>query len=368
MTATILFCTAGWLLGWWALGRLRRVADLPPAPTGVPAGALTIVIPARDEELSLRGLLEDLEADRPANARVVVVDDHSVDATAEIARSFDFVEVLSAPDLPPGWTGKCWACHVGSSDAQDGVLVFLDADVRLAHGVLARLVAEREQRGGLLSVQPWHDARRPYEKLSALFNVIAVMGTAAGSRRRSSGAFGPVLVTSVRDYRSVGGHAAVADEVVEDLALARNYRTVGIPVEVLAGSGGIRFRMYPAGFRQLIQGWTKNFASGAGSTRPVRLAAIVVWVTSLGSGGLAALDAVQGDLPVAVAVAIYGLFVAQLFVMFRQVGSFGLPTALLFPGLVVFFFAVFLRSAWLTHVRRTVRWRGRAVPVGATRG
>lgn len=367
MTVTILFCTAGWLLGWWALGRVRRVADLP-APGPGPARPVTVIIPARDEELSIGALLGDLGRDRPAGTRVLVVDDHSRDATARIAAGFDFVDLIEADDLPPGWTGKCWACHSGADLIDDGVLVFLDADVRLEPGALERIVDEQHRIGGLVSVQPFHDAERPYEKLSALFNVVAVMGTGVGGRREPTGAFGPVLVTSVEDYRLVGGHASVCDQVIEDLALARRYRQAGAGARILTGTGGISFRMYPAGLQQLVEGWTKNFASGAGATRPGRLAAIFLWITSLVSAALALLDGFQGDLPLVVGVALYVVFVAQLLVMFRQVGRFGLGTALAFPVLVAFFICLFVRSLWRTHVRHAVRWRGRVIPVGAARG
>ncbi|MBU6216515.1 MAG: glycosyltransferase family 2 protein, partial [Acidobacteria bacterium] len=198
MTTTILICVAALMAGAWAFGRVR---SLPAVPTTAPATGVTIVIPARNEELSLGNLLADLERARPARCRVVVVDDHSTDRTAELAASFDFVEVVPAPPLPDGWTGKSWACHTGAGQATGDAIVFLDADVRLAPGAIDRLLAELAVEGGLVSVQPWHRTARPYEQLSALFNTIAVMGAAAGSRRRHNGAFGPVLATGIEDYR-----------------------------------------------------------------------------------------------------------------------------------------------------------------------
>jgi 4,4'-diaponeurosporenoate glycosyltransferase len=361
-------CTAGWLLGWWAFGRARRVADLPPPIAEGIGRTITVVIPARDEELSLGHLLSDLARDRPPDTQVVVVDDHSVDDTARIAASYDFVSVVTASDLPAGWTGKCWACHSAADLVPGGVLVFLDADVRLAPGALERIVEEQARSGGLVSVQPWHDTGRPYEQLSALFNVISVMGSEAGDRSEVNAAFGPVMVTSVAVYRTVGGHASVCDQVVEDLALARRYHDSGMGSRILLGIDGIRFRMYPAGLRQLVEGWTKNFASGASSTRRRRLLAVIAWVAALGTAAFALVDGVQGDAPLVVGVLLYAAFVAQLVVMFRQVGRFGPVTALVYPVLIVFFVVVFLRSLWLTYVRRAIRWRGRDIDVGAGRG
>ena len=367
----LLLVVAGWLLGWWAFGRPRTVDRLPAhghgRPSPVDGRSVSVVVPARNEATSLPLLLSDLAIARPAGSEVVVVDDHSTDGTAQLAASFDFVTVVPAPPLPPGWTGKPWACATGAEAAHGDVLVFLDADVRVDDGALDRLLSERDERGGLVSVQPWHTAERAYERLSALFNVIALMGIGAGSRKQPTGAFGPVMVTSRADYDAAGGHAAVHDQVVEDVALAQAYRDADVPVEVLAGERSVRFRMYPDGPRSMLQGWTKNFVTGAGSTAPLRLGAIVVWVTSLGASLGVLFDGLSGDLPVGLFPPIYAAFVGQLVWMFRRTGSFGLRTALVYPVLMAFFAVVFARSAWRTYVRRSVTWRGRAVPVGTAR-
>lgn len=363
----LIIVVAGWLLGWWAFGRPRTVDRLPLPGHPATARRVSVVVPARNEATSLPLLLGDLATARPAGAEVVVVDDDSTDGTAAIAAGFDFVTVVPAPPLPPGWTGKPWACANGAEAATGDVLVFLDADVRVDDGALDRLLAQHDRRGGLVSVQPWHTPGRAYERLSALFNVIALMGIGAGSRRRPTGAFGPVMVTSRADYETVGGHESVHDRVVEDVALARAYCDASLPVEVLTGERSVRFRMYPDGPQSMLQGWTKNFVTGAGATAPLRLGAIVVWVTALGASLGVLFDGLSGDLPVGLFPAVYALFVAQLVWMLRRTGSFGLRTALVYPLLMAFFAVVFARSAWRTYVRRSVTWRGRAVPVRAAR-
>ncbi len=385
LSVTIAVCALGWAAGWILMGRVRPVRDLRRT-TDALRGArrdglsgVTVVIPARDEAANISALLSCLCDPRdPATPpqRILVVDDHSSDDTAALAAAHRGVEVLSAPPLPERWTGKSWACHTGAlqrgehslgTDADD-VLVFLDADVRVGRSALAAVVAERDARGGLVSVQPWHRTRRAYEQLSCLFNILAVMGTAAGARRGPTGAFGPLLVTSRADYDRIGGHAAVRSQVAEDLAIAQRYLDTGLPVEVFRGGEEVTFRMYPGGLRQLLEGWTKNFAAGAGSTGLVRLAAIVWWITSLSSAALALFDGLRGEIPVGVGATLYLAFVAQLLVMFRQLGSFGPLTALVFPVPLAFFVAVFIRSLWRTHVRHHVTWRGRAVSTVPDRG
>jgi len=358
---TIVICALGWSLGWWAMGRVRTVEDLEPTPgTGE---SVSIIIPARDEAGSLPNLLRDLDRQRPAGSEVIVVDDHSVDGTAALAAQFDFVRVVEASELPPGWTGKCWACWTGASIARGEVLVFLDADVRLDPGSLDRLLLERSRKGGLVSVQPWHSIERPYERLSALFNVVAVMGVGVDGRKEPAGAFGPLLVTSAADYHSVGGHRSVCRIVVEDLALAHRYQHAGLSLSVMAGGHGVRYRMYPDGIRQMVQGWTKHTASGARSTYSPRMAAIVVWVGGLGSAVSSLAQGLAHDIPLWLGVLAYLAFVAQLTHFFGQVGGFGFFTALVYPVLMLFFFAVFFWSIWRTFVRQQVSWRGRTIPV-----
>jgi 4,4'-diaponeurosporenoate glycosyltransferase len=239
----------------------------------------------------------------------------------------------------------------------------------LADDAIGALLAEHERRGGLLSVQPFHRTERAYEQLSAVFNVVAVMGVGmAGPGRdgRSRGAFGPCLLVDRDDYGRLGGHEAVRGSVVEDVALARRAAAMGMPVHSLGGGGAIAFRMYPSGVRQLLEGWTKNFASGASAVGVGRLALIGLWVTAVLTPLVLALGALRaGSVTTLVAaLALYVLDVVQLRVMSRALGTFGLVTALAAPLLAVVFVAVFVRSVWRTVVRRRVVWRGREVRVG----
>jgi 4,4'-diaponeurosporenoate glycosyltransferase len=382
--AGLLVALAGWLAGWWLLWRLPVVGDQAAVGAAAPAGdasatraGCTVVIPARDEEGSLPLLLASLADQTVRPRRVVVVDDHSTDATGELARRFEGVTVLDAPDLPPGWLGKPWACHVGAGHeagaAHDtDTLVFLDADVRLAPDGRASLLGELERRGGVVSVQPFHRTERPYEQLSAEFNVAAVMGLASaspGRDGRARAANGPCLALRRELYHAIGGHAAVRNEIVEDVALGRATRALGEPVVVLGGGARIAFRMYPGGPGQLVEGWSKNLASGAASVGAVRLVAMVAWVTALCSPlQLLAEGALGSDgRTVAYGVALYGACAVQQRVMLRQLGDFRWWTAAGYPIPVLAFVAVFLRSLWLTLVRRRVTWRGRTIPL-ATEG
>jgi 4,4'-diaponeurosporenoate glycosyltransferase len=343
--STLLFL-AGWCCGWFLLWRLPRTVR---PREGAPRRRIAVVVPARDEADNLPACLGAALAQLRDTDELVVVDDHSADATSDVARALG-ARVVDAPDLPSGWAGKPHACVTGVAATDAELLVFLDADVTLAPGALDALQAEQARRGGVVSAQPWHDARRPYEKLSLLFNVTALGGSGAFSPLRnlfrSRIAYGPVLAVDRATYERTGGHghASARGAIAEDLALAR---VVGRST-AFAGRDLATFRMYPHGLRSLVQGWTKNIATGAASVPWWAGVAMVGWLWSLTGG-------IVGS-PLFVVASM-----AQLWVQGRRVGRFGPVTALCYPVLLVFFFVVFLRSVALTAVGHNVLWRGRRV-------
>ncbi len=353
---------AGWLLGWVALFRVPYLARAV-AEDGAKE-AVTLVIPARNEAASLPNLLGDLQAHRPEGARVIVVNDNSEDDTAAIAASYDFVEVLEASALRDGWIGKTWACWTGAQAVDEGVIIFLDADVRVHGDALARAVRTRRQRGGLLTIWPYHRVQKPYEHMSAIFNVVSFAVSGAGSLippKRARAGFGPCMITTKADYDRVGGHEAVKASIIEDFALTTRYGEADIRVTNLGGGRDLSFRMYPEGFGSLLEGWTKNYGTGAWAIGFLRLALVTAWLT-FGVGALKWAGGVDSHVYPRV---IYGLYALQLFVMMRQVGRFSVLCALLYPLQILFLALILLRSAWRTHVRKSVTWRGREISTGS---
>jgi len=362
----------GWSAGWFLLWRVPRLGVIRSAhPNDHGQTPVAIVIPARNEELSIGRLLTSLTTQTLRPHEIVVVDDLSTDSTAAIVKRFADVTLVSGEPLPPGWTGKSWACDQGVRSTTAPILVLLDADVHLETDGLANVVQEAHQRGGLVSVQPYHRMERAYERFSALFNIIGFMGVGAASPGRggaSIGAFGPVLACTRADYERVGGHGAVRSEIVEDLALARLFREHELPVAAIGGGPSVSFRMYPGGLGQLVEGWSKNFATGAASVPVTRMGLVAVWVA-------AALASVQtvieqawgfGGVSLFFAGACFAAFAVQFRWMLRQLGNFGWLPVVLYPAPLGIFLVVFARSLWLTIVRRQVEWRGRTIPLSAS--
>ncbi|EXJ14067.1 glycosyltransferase [Imhoffiella purpurea] len=361
----LLWLLLPWSLAFVFLGRMRLC---PPVSSDVAPVRVSVVVPARNEFHRLSPLLDSMSRQEYPDCELIVVDDNSTDGTAGLARSAG-ATVISVTELEHGWLGKPHACWVGAQRASGDLLVFLDADTELEPGGLKRIVATHARHGGLVSVQPYHRMKRPYERLSALFFII-MMGsirsfTLAGDAVRPNGSFGPCMVCSREDYFRTGGHSLVRSEIIDDVALSREMGRRGIETHNFIGRGTISFRMYPHGLGDLIEGWTKNFARGAMHTDLLILVMMVAWISS----SFATFDAARAfffedgstwGIPGLIA---YTAYVAQIWWLLRRLGNFGLTIALTYPVSLLFFTWVFVRSLYLTLVRNSVRWKGRVIPV-----
>lgn len=340
----------------WLAGRLLLYA-VPLCRGGASAGGppLSVIIPARNEERNLPRLLESLTSQIPPPDEILVVDDGSTDRTADIAREAG-ARVLTPAGLPPGWRGKAWACRQGAQAAAHGVLLFLDADTWFEPGGLSALRAAHGRAGGALSLAAFHRTERPYEQLSAFFNWVMTAATGAFTpRRRAQGLFGPCLMVARTDYERVGGHDAVKNRVLENYFLAAEFRRAGVTPSCFGGKGVLSIRMYPGGLRELAAGWGKAFASGAGRTPPLLLAGIIAWLSAAAGTAVMLPVAALTEYSILPWAALYLLFALQMAAQWRGLGTFGWRTALLYPVPLVFFFALFARSAF----RKQSSWKGR---------
>jgi 4,4'-diaponeurosporenoate glycosyltransferase len=334
-----------WTAGWLLLGRVRRCGPRH-AGTSISAARLSIIIPARNEELNLPTLLRSLAAQPGRPGDIIVVNDASTDRSAEVARQFG-AHVITSQPLPNGWRGKTWACHQGVQAAKRELLLFVDADTWFEPGGLARALSA--YNSGALSIGPYHAVQKPFEDLSLFFNLNMVLGTVP------NGLFGQMLLVDRESYQRIGGHQAVRGRILENFWLAQQFRAAGIPVWSVAGRGVLSFRMYPNGLGELIRGWTKGFASGAGQTPRGTLLLIVAWMSGLmlaPLGGLITGDWLRWG-------AAYLLCAAQVAWFAHLAGAFRWLTALLYPIPLVFFFVVFLWSTLRSGKR--VQWKGREI-------
>lgn len=357
-----------WSLGFYLMWQIPALECSTPGSAPAAGGEprrVSVIIPARDESQRIGPTLAALQGQTHSALETIVVDDHSSDDTAHIAGELG-ARVLPSPDLPSGWTGKNWACWQGAQQARGDLLLFLDADVRLQQEAIDCLVSTYRSHGGLVSVEPYHVTQQPYEELSAFLNLVRMASLNAfiprGSGIQPAGAYGPCLLCGRDDYLRLGGHGheRVRGAILESIPLAQLFQKHDRPVRCFGGRGIISFRMYPGGLRQLIEGWSKGFGSGALATRLPFFIMTIAWITGCFGAFVNPLQAaVPSPLSALALLAIYGLYAAQIWWMLSRIGSFRPLTAILYPIPLVFFALLMLRSLLMTYVLHRVSWRGR---------
>ena len=323
-----------------------------------------MIVPARNEECCLGNCLSSLVTQSGIDFEIIVVDDGSSDRTRELAQSFAGVRVMEPPPLPPGWSGKNNALVAGVAGARGEWLLFTDADTTHLPGSLARSVAEaKSHRADLLSYSPEQEVHGFWEK-AVMPVIFAELGRTyrpdlvANPKSRAAAANGQYLLITRNAYDAVGGHAAVADNLLEDVALARVVKASGRQIFLRYGGDAVRTRMYRS-LSQLLEGWTKNLALLFPS--PLRLAMLrltefllIVWSTGIAiwavAGGRAKPAIVNGIL----AIMLGGAFLRRIRRAHFSWGSnalavFGLPM-----------FAYLLWRSKVSFARGTVTWKGRS--------
>ena len=257
--------------GFW---RFRDVIERDPVPDDALAPAVAVVIPARDEAEVIGQAVHSLLASRYAGPlHVFVVDDHSSDGTAGVARKAggDRLTVVSARPLPPGWTGKLWAVAQGVDAATataPGFLLLTDADVVHAPDNVARLAARaRRDRLDICSVMVRLHCRTLAERFAVpafVFFFFKLYPPAWIARPRSSvaGAAGGCILIRPEALARIGGIAAICNELIDDCALAHRVKSSGgriwlglsratESIRPYAGFAGVREMIARTAFTQL---------------------------------------------------------------------------------------------------------------------
>ncbi|MDR3723759.1 MAG: glycosyltransferase family 2 protein [Terracidiphilus sp.] len=233
---------------------------------------LTVIVPARNEQDCLATCLESLVSQSEEvfelgkDWELIVVDDHSTDQTAEIARGFKGVTLLEAPKLERGWTGKNNAIWSAAKQARGRWLLFTDADTIHEPGDLHRAIHEAERhKVGMLSYSPRQIvsglAQRSlmplvYCELALSYPPVKVSDP---KEQHIAAANGQFLLVEREAYRRLGGHASVANEVLEDVELAFLAKKRRVGLRFRYAEDAVSTRMYRT-TAAMIEGWTKNLA------------------------------------------------------------------------------------------------------------
>ncbi|HYN34774.1 MAG TPA: glycosyltransferase, partial [Ilumatobacteraceae bacterium] len=266
-----------------AMTRLMRAAVVAPPvrPTLTPLQSISVVVPARDEATRIGPLLEAVIG-APRVSQVIVVDDQSSDATADIARRAG-ATVIEGSVLPDGWAGKAWALQQGIEAARSDWVVTLDADTRPHPRLPGALVARATgDRFDLLTVGGCFElptASSRWLHASMLTTLVYRFGPPGvpPSRPDRTMANGQCMAFERRWFLEMGGMTLVGGEVVEDIALARRLATDGWRVGFLDANELLDVRMFES-FGDVWTGWGRSLALPGVDSRNRQLFDLVVVV------------------------------------------------------------------------------------------
>lgn len=269
---TLIFSLSAWLIALlltfrseWSYQSLARL-NATKIAQNLPS--LSIIIPARNEAENLPRLLASLrQLVYPGPLEILVVDDQSNDATAQIAVQYG-VSVLSLGTLTPGWLGKPHACQRGVEATRSDLILFTDADTFHAPESAAAAVSYlvENQLDGLSMFLQQHTRYA----LDASALMVAFAALFAGSSQQTGLLNGQYILLKRETYLNSGGFAAVRNRPLEDVALGKLLQRGGYRVALLRGEHLAGVQMYQS-LRQLWNGLTRLGSGALHETGPAAI-------------------------------------------------------------------------------------------------
>ncbi|MDO8690094.1 MAG: glycosyltransferase family 2 protein [Dehalococcoidia bacterium] len=357
------------------LALLRYRLTPPPAGREGHGDLVSVIVPARNEAMNIRGCLQSVLEQGYQPIQVIVVDDNSSDGTGrvleQLASGSTGVTAVHGKPLLPGWVGKNHAISQGVALADGPWLVFLDADTRLSPDAIERAVALARQKDlAMLSFLPHHVLESFWERVVQPVVLGVVLAGAppsliADPKNPTAGAFGQFILFRRSAYEAIGGHEGVKSEVLEDWRMAQKIKALGLGLAMAEGQDLARVRMYES-LSGLWEGWSKNTFLGADKKLSLLLVVLMfvfaIGIWPVGLAIWAVLEAILNGpgLLVVTGAAIYQLSLT-CFYAFWVTRRLGLPSiyALGFPLGAAVLVGILINSAYLVLSGRGVTWKGR---------
>jgi len=354
------------------IGRLPRFPEVKPDEKPL----VSIIIPARNEELLIAKSLQSLFKQDYQNFEIIVVNDHSTDNTGKILSDFSEknsnLKVVTNPDLPAGWLGKNNAMQKGYEKSRGELILFSDADVVHAVGSLSAAVAKLQQdKLGMLSLLPkfickgfWENVIMP--SIYFLAAPFMPLSQASDPAKSSYGGIGAFMLVSREAYLAVGKHEKIKAEVMDDHELGRIIKSAGFRLGIFDGSKLLRIRMY-RNFKDVYAGFLKNTSAFMGNSLGVIIrnfsvyfCMYVAWLVVLCVAlfylptGSNRVIIILSSITTFFVIAIVLSWVKKFFSV-----RWWAPLSFMLGGLLILVLTI--HSSYLSLFKKKSRWRGRDV-------
>ncbi|HEX5727685.1 MAG TPA: glycosyltransferase family 2 protein [Longimicrobiaceae bacterium] len=370
--ATLAFALAVAAELWWGHRSVARLHRVPPLPDDE-LPALSVIVPARDEERNLEQALRSVLAQAGPRVEVIAVDDRSTDATGAILERMAAAEprlrVVHVRELPPGWLGKTHALDLGAGHAAGELLLFTDADVVMAPDTLRRAAAyfvrERLDHltlGPRLELPGWL-LQLFCTVFGVMFALFARPWKARDPRSSSHVGIGAFNLLRAEVYRAIGTHRAIALRPDDDMKLGKLVKKHGFRSAFADAAELLSVEWYRT-LGELVRGLRKNGFAGV----DYRLSLVV-----LGTVGqltmffwpFVAVFVTAGATRLAYlgAVAVYLALYAGLARQQRTPAWLGV----FWPVATLLFLFVVWNATLYALVRRRIEWRGTHYPLDELR-
>lgn len=357
------FIEVGTVLLWFRYIKKRPVfLEIDSSNNGIIYPALSVIIPACDEEESIEQAVRQLISQDYPNLEVIVVNDRSTDKTGAVLKKlkvqYPQLKVITIYDLPPNWLGKNHAVYQGVKEATGEWLLFTDADVMFSLGSLKKTLRYAlEHTLDHLTIAPDLYYGGVFYRAFLTYLSFAITATVMFTNKVGVGAFN-LVKKSV--YQEIGGYEAIAMRVADDMSFGELVVNKGYKQDFgLSGKGFIIVKWYDNLFA-LLKGIKKNqfahFKYSVVTTLVICLYALLVGVYPFVGIFLGPIWA----------RALCGISVVSLFAVYNYLAKYlniSRSYVVIHPISVLLYIGAILNSMVKTISQGGIEWRGTIYPI-----
>ncbi len=352
------------------LSNLRSFPGLNGANPSGSAAKVSVLVPARNEAGVIGASVHSLLRQSHSRLELLVLDDDSDDGTdkaaVEASKNDERMRIIRGEPIPDGWLAKNWACQQLAELAVGEILVFADADVHWQPHALDSLLYELVRTdANMLAVMPTQRTESWPERLCVPLMALAIHAyLPAVAVHRSNhpllaAANGQCIAFNRAAYDSIGGHAAVRGNILDDIGLARRAKRAGLRLRMVEADGLITCRMY-TDWQSVREGYAKNMLAGFGGAAGLIAGAVFHWVVFLVPWALLGLGFAGVSVPWH---PFWALFLVCATLLVRGISSWRtgqrVGDALLLPVSVLLMTVIAGQSLWWHWRHGGPIWKGR---------